>query len=618
MNEEPLGSITWKYKAAQRRFIDRVLWDRLQRGSPVYNGDLIRTAELSEATVAFFRGGFVDLEENSIVQIFEENAIPRLELKEGSVTVNAQGSDLVFSSGGNVVTVQDGDAAELHTGVDGPDIETIQAAPVVIEQIPPPVPVTPAEGQVFSYNKELPKLRFRWSVPASTDKSTEAAFYLLEASDNQNMNNPQLRMQTRTTSVLYSQLGPGRWYWRITPAYGNGQQFGDPSPIASFVIEQNAAIVEIPPVAINIAAVRPSQSLQSSQSVSSTQSTQSAQSTQPAQSTQTAQSGTSAVTQDNGLRPIFPPDNYTVAESLLVDLRFTWRGGARGNRFQISANTEFTNPVVNTQVSGEMTQVRRLEAGTWYWRVYSSTSAASQTRRLVVAPALAAPVPLAGEGGAGGVMVVAPGQRGVFRWQPVEGADYYQFRLFSEADGKLVYSDSQLKDTALSISMDQYSEGKYRWVVQAFTNQGADTSRRNGLSGETRFELAKSAAAQPQVQSQGGGQTLPPNNYVYNAERLQGISAITFRWDTVDGAATYNFTLSRENGAQIISQRVSGNIFALSDLSVLSRGSFVWQVEALDGSGTRLGNAVRNRFTVDLAEIQRTQIQDLDTMYGNN
>ena len=51
LDEEPIATITFKYRTAQRKFLDRVVWDRLRQNSPVYNGDIIHTAELSEATV---------------------------------------------------------------------------------------------------------------------------------------------------------------------------------------------------------------------------------------------------------------------------------------------------------------------------------------------------------------------------------------------------------------------------------------------------------------------------------------------------------------------------------------------------------------------------------------
>jgi len=47
-NVQPVGTITIKNNIVQRRIADRVLWDRLRVTSPVYLGDIIRVAELSE------------------------------------------------------------------------------------------------------------------------------------------------------------------------------------------------------------------------------------------------------------------------------------------------------------------------------------------------------------------------------------------------------------------------------------------------------------------------------------------------------------------------------------------------------------------------------------------
>lgn len=64
LNEQPIATITLKYKTAQRKFMDRVVWDRLRQDSPVYNGDTIHTATLSEANIWFNDGNVMELMEN--------------------------------------------------------------------------------------------------------------------------------------------------------------------------------------------------------------------------------------------------------------------------------------------------------------------------------------------------------------------------------------------------------------------------------------------------------------------------------------------------------------------------------------------------------------------------
>ena len=65
IDQEPVGFVASKSRAAMRRFQDRIIWDRLQKDSPVYNGDFIRTAEHSEAAVSFPGGAMVGVSENT-------------------------------------------------------------------------------------------------------------------------------------------------------------------------------------------------------------------------------------------------------------------------------------------------------------------------------------------------------------------------------------------------------------------------------------------------------------------------------------------------------------------------------------------------------------------------
>lgn len=64
LNEQPIATITLKYKTVQRKFMDRVVWDRLRQNYPVYNGDTIHTATLSEANIWFNDGNVMEMIEN--------------------------------------------------------------------------------------------------------------------------------------------------------------------------------------------------------------------------------------------------------------------------------------------------------------------------------------------------------------------------------------------------------------------------------------------------------------------------------------------------------------------------------------------------------------------------
>jgi hypothetical protein len=97
-----------------------VLWDRLKKESPVYEGDFIRTAEISEATVTFAGGNAViALAENSLIQIHKDDGGIRIDVNEGGVSASAADSALVLASGDTLVTVEIGGV--LKAGLDGGD-----------------------------------------------------------------------------------------------------------------------------------------------------------------------------------------------------------------------------------------------------------------------------------------------------------------------------------------------------------------------------------------------------------------------------------------------------------------------------------------------------------------
>ena len=116
-DEPPIGTITFKYKTASRRFQERTIWDRLQQSSPVYNGDTIRTENMSEATIRFINDrGELNLVDNSMTQIFlsEETGLTA-DLLYGTLLAEAgdDGGDFVISHKGKSVTVGKNSSASI-------------------------------------------------------------------------------------------------------------------------------------------------------------------------------------------------------------------------------------------------------------------------------------------------------------------------------------------------------------------------------------------------------------------------------------------------------------------------------------------------------------------------
>ena len=107
-DKTPVATVSYKYKSVQRKFLDRSVWDRPVQYSPVYNGDIIRTAPSSEATIYFPDQNVIDVGANTMIQIFkqaqkDETAV---QVDEGSVSVQTAGSAMAVRSDKASVNVE--------------------------------------------------------------------------------------------------------------------------------------------------------------------------------------------------------------------------------------------------------------------------------------------------------------------------------------------------------------------------------------------------------------------------------------------------------------------------------------------------------------------------------
>ena len=107
-DKTPVATVSYKYKSVQRKFLDRSVWDRPVQYSPVYNGDIIRTAPSSEATIYFPDQNVINVGANTMIQIFkqaqkDETAV---QVDEGSVSVQTAGSAMAVRSDNAAVNVE--------------------------------------------------------------------------------------------------------------------------------------------------------------------------------------------------------------------------------------------------------------------------------------------------------------------------------------------------------------------------------------------------------------------------------------------------------------------------------------------------------------------------------
>lgn len=236
MDQTPIATITFKYKAAQRKFIDRSLWTRLVQNSPVYNGDTLHTGDLSEATVHFIDGNEMELSQNTMAQVFlHEDQSVGAELSEGSAVIDSSGAEngMTFSVGGTSVDIQkgasvsaqiDGDASQggavalrLLSGnasVEGTALSSDNAVMIGkagVKALPLSVK-SPRPDQKFLFHegKTFP-VQFLWkSVRLAGDEDL-----MLEISAKRDFSEAAHRIYANGLNNLTVELESGAWYWRL-------------------------------------------------------------------------------------------------------------------------------------------------------------------------------------------------------------------------------------------------------------------------------------------------------------------------------------------------------------------------------------------------------------------
>ncbi len=266
-NEAPIGTITFKYKSAQRKLIDRVLWDRVKQNSPVYNGDIIRTAELSEATVTFVDGNVIDLYEQTLAQVFldlEDGAA--IDFSGGGVSLNTSASTtgMTLTSGSANVQVSagaimnaasplgEGDVAtnqlslqmttgqaELLSGGDAQSISLTEGNGLIFDEltntfIPPSIKVvSPAANTKYLAQTQTVPIPFAWEK--ENIDSTE--YIILETSQQKDFDTIVEQISFTNVNNISLDLSEGTWYWRVytqslsSTVSGRVQVYSTPLPV---------------------------------------------------------------------------------------------------------------------------------------------------------------------------------------------------------------------------------------------------------------------------------------------------------------------------------------------------------------------------------------------------
>lgn len=342
-NAKPVATITFKYKTAQRRLVDRMIWDRLRQESPVYNGDTIRTAPLSEATIYFSDGNVMDLYENTLVQVNVSEGITNVNFSEGGIgiTTTSDGSKMQLSSGSTAVTLDSDSQLNAKAAIPDSSSQGEQANNALrIQVVSGKASVADEEGnsQVLTEGEVLsgtssfnvPVLNVISPLPnvknlnhTGLEKEINFAWVgynlpennsvILETSSDHNFERIASRSEFSGINNATIKVGNGNTYWR------------------TYVVNENGAKVD-----------------------------------------ETVSTGKIQMLDAPTPHEIAPVKDFAYQyRTQKPAIRFIWTGNdyATSYLFEISDNEEMRNPVVQQRTSMPSSIVSTLGKGQWFWRV---------------------------------------------------------------------------------------------------------------------------------------------------------------------------------------------------------------------------------------------------------
>lgn len=565
IGETPIGTITFKYKVAQRKFSDRLIWDRLQKESYVYNGDTIRTADLSEATIRFTDNNIITLEESSLAQIFlDSSGSASVDFAGGGIRIDSSqsasgmsvssgntkfridsGSVMVASSGTGTGTAGGGDAG---TGVP-PDTSVEAGSPGILsfEVISGTASVMDSgsgelvnlslgeggsvsgEGVVkepgITVLSPLQNYRFNnygdglYSVPFSVAKSGELSdsSVILEISETKDFKTLKERISLKGINQVNVDLPEGVWHWRISSRNSAGELTVNTGKFTIISIPKPVLLVPGDKEVYSYRTVKPS-------------------------------------------------------------LRFVWQGNQYASWYllEVFEKQNMESPVVSRRVSGTSAIIDEFDKGDYVWRVTpvysgegnsgavdSGFSSFSVNDKKEFEPPKLTSHP---SGSFVNINAVNNSREHsvLFSWENDEEAAEYVFRIISSDDGK-VLKEVSVNENYINVNPVDFgiTEGVYYWQVakkdkDGNISPGSEKREFTAVDGEVVFHA-----------------TFPVNGYGI-AENL--VYDMLFAWkNNTNDSVIAEIARDEDFSNIIVSKTVGYENQSVGNIS-LSAGEYWWRI----------------------------------------
>ncbi|MDR2471705.1 MAG: FecR family protein [Treponema sp.] len=614
LNEESVGVIIIKDRTADRKFSDRSAWDRLKQETPIYNGDTIRTADLSRAVIIFRDSTSLDLSENTLIQIFYDGERgARVDYSGGNVDVSSSRSVLISNGGSSmevqgkanlnksdddfVLAVLEGQASMDGAALDSGSVLALNAGGV--PSASPTVAMTSFGRSVNVLGSAAPTpVHFSWNAV----NFTEDTHVIVEVALDRSFRRMAETRDVHDASAVYIPLKTGSYFWRVYPVRGSGRDPAGPFPSGTMeVVPAVAAVLLSPPAGAQI----------------------------------------------NCFGESHVALSWSAVES------------AQAYLLEISARADMSGSVVSRRVQGTSVTHRGLESGRWYWRI---TPILPEWVKGAAFPSEAGVFSITVSGNLEEPVLAYPPQDGriyagsggahVLSWGFNGNTEHWIVELADNPGMTRPIINQRISSNSCPLPKNLLSGGEktYYWRITA-VNGGASS-----VSGQRRFTVTPgnapppvlAAAAPPPepetepetpritlpgdtdeepppepppprrpdpepepperrtlrdlIRVSGGAtvtQAFPINGHIFSTAELAGAPSMEFVWK--GRSDRYRFALFRINGDIVVpASNVTVSSYTLARPGALAPGEYVWHVYEPDPQGGlwRRYPAIAKRFTI--------------------
>ncbi|MCR4741275.1 MAG: hypothetical protein K5866_00170 [Treponema sp.] len=477
-----IASISFKHKIAQRKFSDRVVWERLQQHSPLYNNDTIRTADLSDARITFIDQTNLELHENTMIQIsYSDKKGLKLSVGGGDVIIDASKSDhnvelnfangsVNLAAGSKMSAKSDSESGEanfqIHSGSgsvineDGSSqlIESGQSAKIFSDGKMKKGGITvtsiSSDVRVLNFEGEPVPVHLEWNA---SEELAEAEI-IIETSRSKDFSTIEKTYTSVGSSQLDLPADDGVLYWRIYAKEDKDEP-----------VEGKVRVEEVSPISV------------------------------------------------------MSPTNGAIFKyrSQLPKINFRWEGNDYADHYKIevSDSIDFEEKLYDQDISTENLNINEFARGNYYWRVvpyynvneigYGDTSPVMQfsveQKEKAEAPELTVP--------ADGETLLYTNQdfESLFLWKSEIDKAEYELIISKDSDfNQVIFTDkTDSKRVLEKFNTELFADGDYYWKVVRNSEEENQASQ----SQVHKFTVAKYIPEKTRL-------LYPLNDYSIEVEKL--------------------------------------------------------------------------------------------------